>query len=682
MIGNSSILRFLKLLENKIEMAGSASPPGSSGFIFVRPLGGGQDDWPRLMGTILPAAIALGQTVYMLPGLLGEHWLCNTVVTVPNGANILVSSEAVIDGGPALGIGAYDAVFSLANAVTSGALTPLAVDVLYGQTSITSPVSFPVGTNVFLSAMGAGANLGMQYTVAAVAGAGPFTLTFDRPVIFTGFTVANTASISELITRTENIHIDGQNALITTASSGAIIALEIGYRCTVKNFRLEAVDGGAPLAINSDTGNFGNVLTGYEILGPMLTTGGSISTNEGTIVEAFISQVAGLGFEFITSSDCTFRGKITGCGGDGLDLSGSTTCTVTGDFSANAAGIGITAGYYGNLLIDVTAIGNRDSGIAIANTPGVPIVNGTQLVGVRTSSNTNQGIAIGAGVKGTVATNLTTENELEGLSLFDDLTVYGWRTFNCFQDFTTVGDATTRLDVTGYVGSVNRSIGNLQGAQRVSMSGSVSAVGAAFPVLFHMEGAPGDLTLHDFRFGGPNIASCAGVHLGNATAALHIGDGVDWGGILVQFRIVATSPLPQTNSGQVDAGSTKAAWGAATSLTAAAAQNVPPGGGGATTSTTDTVGVPMSSQTNLTQMTVAFVGNALNVAGQTVTIQLLDNGAPILNAAVTLPTTAGLHQGTFWYGPTPAALTDVIRCTATPSDALTAAITDLQITTS
>lgn len=132
-------------------------------------------------------------------------------------------------------------------------------------------------------------------------------------------------------------------------------------------------------------------------------------------------------------------------------------------------------------------------------------------------------------------------------------------------------------------------------------------------------------------------------------------------------------------------------FGAVAGLTNAAAQNVPPGTG-AQTSLTSTAGIIVSRPgVTLTRMRVRFVGDAANVAGQTLTFQLLRSTDGGLNfsavaAAVVagLATTAGSKVGTVDFTATPLGLNDgnILRVTSTPSAALTVAVSDISVSLS
>lgn len=121
----------------------------------------------------------------------------------------------------------------------------------------------------------------------------------------------------------------------------------------------------------------------------------------------------------------------------------------------------------------------------------------------------------------------------------------------------------------------------------------------------------------------------------------------------------------------------KANFAAEASLTNAAAQFVPPSG--AVTSLTVNLGVLQANAGKVSRFFVNFVGDAANVAGQTITANWLLNGAPIAGASVAgIATTAGSQAGNVVLG-TPVALAagDIITMTITPSAVLTAVCTNV-----
>ena len=64
--------------------------------LAVYPIDGVSDDWATLMQVTLPAAIAAGQWVELMPGPAGQQWIIGSRQTVPNHARIAINHSAVV----------------------------------------------------------------------------------------------------------------------------------------------------------------------------------------------------------------------------------------------------------------------------------------------------------------------------------------------------------------------------------------------------------------------------------------------------------------------------------------------------------------------------------------------------------------------------------------------------------
>lgn len=118
-----------------------------------------------------------------------------------------------------------------------------------------------------------------------------------------------------------------------------------------------------------------------------------------------------------------------------------------------------------------------------------------------------------------------------------------------------------------------------------------------------------------------------------------------------------------------------------------AVQNVPPGSSLVTSSANLTLGYLMTaggagSVQNLSRLDIQLIGDALNVAGQTITITLLDNGAAIPGAVITgIPTTAGTQVASLDFPFYLIAAGRTLTAHIQPSAVLTAPVTDVMIVT-
>ncbi len=119
-------------------------------------------------------------------------------------------------------------------------------------------------------------------------------------------------------------------------------------------------------------------------------------------------------------------------------------------------------------------------------------------------------------------------------------------------------------------------------------------------------------------------------------------------------------------------------FGAVTSLVNAAAQYVPAGGGAATTLTA-LPGIRASRDGTISGLAAGFTGDAANVGGQTMLVEIFKNGVLVISIAA-LPTTAGAQAGTATAANARYVTGDVLQCVVTPSGALTAAVTQLTVT--
>jgi len=125
-------------------------------------------------------------------------------------------------------------------------------------------------------------------------------------------------------------------------------------------------------------------------------------------------------------------------------------------------------------------------------------------------------------------------------------------------------------------------------------------------------------------------------------------------------------------------------FGANASTVTGAAQNIPPAG--LATSDTATVGRYSGRNTSaITRIRVRFVGDAANVAGQTINfsvIILTAAGVTTTYASVLatpLASTAGIKTSTAELTPTTIGEGDLVRVTLTPSAGLTAVLTNVSV---
>jgi hypothetical protein len=143
-----------------------------------------------------------------------------------------------------------------------------------------------------------------------------------------------------------------------------------------------------------------------------------------------------------------------------------------------------------------------------------------------------------------------------------------------------------------------------------------------------------------------------------------------WGGAVDELvdalESVATAATPMFS------------FGAINSTTAAAAQNIPHGVGAATL-TNLSIGAFAARDFLLATLEYFFIGDAANVAGQTVTIGVYVDGVLIPGASVAgVATTAGVHQGEVPFTPFFVGKRKTVTVRITPSALLTNALSLVQ----
>lgn len=194
-----------------------------------------------------------------------------------------------------------------------------------------------------------------------------------------------------------------------------------------------------------------------------------------------------------------------------------------------------------------------------------------------------------------------------------------------------------------------------------STAGGPVSVGATFPFD------------HTTALGSTTGISPTSIRAGTGALAL-TRNGITWGwpnadavGSLTSNGLGALSFVPPV----------KATFSAAASLTNNATQFVPPSG--LATSLTLNYGVLQANVGAVSRFFIDYIGDAANVASQTIAAAWLKNGVAIGGAAIALiPTTAGHHAANVVLG-TPVALVagDILTMTITPSAALTAVCTNV-----
>lgn len=203
---------------------------------------GTSDDAPRL-SAILLAAAAIGMRVYMA----GGAWTVNTPIAVPSNTYLDISANAVIQSTMAnTGPGGFANSIFFATATAVGVTLALSVDAVYGSNQIvtaTNPAAAGIakGSSILLG-YATGGNQAQTATVTNITGAGPYTLTIDEEILFSYWTVANTARIA-VYTPPKNIHINGNHCRVF-GTGDRVVELAFARYCLVENVVVDQTLGG------------------------------------------------------------------------------------------------------------------------------------------------------------------------------------------------------------------------------------------------------------------------------------------------------------------------------------------------------------------------------------------------------------------------------------------------------
>ncbi len=636
--------------------------------VYVRPIDGVSDDWPNLFGNIVPAAIAAGQTVVMLPGRHGEEWQMRSYQVCPNGATIRATPETVINADVAV-VGTYSAAFAAID-FANGPETALETDAIYGATTLVSPVSFEAGETFFVYTGGA-QNAGSQYTSQGVTGSGPYTITLDRPIAFSFYTVEYGTWIAWL-SPAHDVNIDGRGALLKGPNVPQLFATGQARDSSIKNFVVDLSPGTANGAINLDTGSVRLLAENIQITTTDTTYYAlDISSIENSTLRniSAIGLPSNSGFEIETSANIEIENCATSGFSVGMAFFGSNACHVRGGSYSDCVNIAISLdAASSNVSFEGGESSNNASLAFYSNAAGVRVDDWV--------ANDNAVFAYYIVSGDFHGSNLTCTGNNVAVVALADTTIHGFTSITgsaSDTDFIAEGDATTRLRVTDYQATTSYSnvLVHSYSAMDVELSGQVSCLAGA-PGFLEAQGAD-NIDLHDLQFSGANADRMVGVGLVNAATVLHLGDGIDWGAIPTTSRVVEL--LGPGASGTVDSGPVRLRFESEASITAASTEDVPPWPGEFGV-TTDGLGIVMRRAGRLTQMSISFTGDSANAEGQTVTETLTQNGIPVAGAKVAgLPTTAGVNSGSVIFGPMEYAAGDVFRLTLTPSATLSAPVT-------
>lgn len=336
--------------------------------LFIKPLGGGADDWPRL-NSILAAAAGVAPVV-MGPGI----WNCATPGVVPSntvligGPNVLIKSTLAFSGGAVL-----NCIFDTGRP-TNTLRTTLAAGNTPGASTISTNASLAVGTIIGIHSLFGSLLRWAYYTVKQVTGGGPFTLTLDRPVLNQ---YALNDEVYSVPSRANGIYIFGNGMRISGTGDTALQFWQ-AFDCHAFDVHIDSEFGAlgdfsAELDLGCNNCDFTRVWVDSSGLGI-----GMASAEACTFRDCRSEKtLGGLGaFNIFDTQECTLdncEGYGAGAGvivGSNGNNGGCQNTLIGGKFWSNIQGIQVTAGSK-NTVIDASVRFNG-TGIIGINASGTP----------------------------------------------------------------------------------------------------------------------------------------------------------------------------------------------------------------------------------------------------------------------------------------------------------------------
>ena len=402
---------------------------------------GTTDAGPRL--AVAMSALTTSAQAACLPA--GTYKIA-TPMNVPNGLvlygapGVTLKSTITPGGGGSI----VDTMF-LQSAPATVSATTLAGNAAIGATTVSSTASVAAGTPIrLLSATHTEQTA--YYYVIAVSGGGPYTFTLDREL-------RRPYSTSDVIQTIGAINahvvIHGNGMLVT--GTGDRWMEFLGCRdCLVEDVNFDTSGGAiSDRAASWDLGSYHSTFRNVRVQGITLNqptapsaSGLALEVAEDCLVDSSVVEGMGnyAGINLLGSVDCGVRDSHSrynvGANGlaftsDGSSTYGCLNCWAQGgDYNGNTAtNIAISGPNDGTRLENLSAsycssVGG--AGLALASTVNGDPTN-TSIVGVRLNNNTNDGLIVGTGVYGTVATNLETSNNGgQGVTSVGDLTFNNW----------------------------------------------------------------------------------------------------------------------------------------------------------------------------------------------------------------------------------------------------------------
>lgn len=309
--------------------------------------------WTEVIGVVNTWANVL--PVEFLPGT----YTADVPVALVSGAHVIGGPGVIINGTMvAPGFTRFPFFKFLAAAAAIGTL---AAGVVIGAKTISSTVSVAPGTRIVIGQTAATGHtfLLQQYTVESVAGVGPFTLTFERAILFPFSTGDEIRVITD---PTDNIIIEGRGMVLTgTGDRG--VEFTGANNCHVSGLRI-MWDGVSNFgaAVSLDIASLDSSVSDVIIEQPFNVSGHGVllESSEHCIMSNCRMTGGSIGFILYDCADCEVKecsasAYTTGAGllvTSNLMTVGCRGCrTYGGSYSQSSNGTGILIGYATDCVI-------------------------------------------------------------------------------------------------------------------------------------------------------------------------------------------------------------------------------------------------------------------------------------------------------------------------------------------
>ncbi|HZU27207.1 MAG TPA: right-handed parallel beta-helix repeat-containing protein [Bryobacteraceae bacterium] len=388
--------------------------------VAYRPLGSNQDDAPRLKQ--LAAANAGVQAIRLLPGSNGESWLLKTPCQLANYTVLrgtpqtrIVQSITSGTGNPLMA-GFYAIGTSLGN-------ISVAANAIIGSRQLSISSSVAVGTylQILRNAPSTGGFRQALYKVLAISGAGPFTVTLDRPVFY-AFTAGDQIVINSPVI---GICIQGNGMTMTGTGSRYLEFIQGVVNCCVSDINIDASAGGVSERLFSwDESSYNCHARGIVAnAGNSAVIGFSFEGAEHCSFEDCTAlSCQNPGFLFQDAVDCRLvncQASYCGSGASFIAVNNTEGANYNeingGDYSNNYVGIVLDKGSSYNLIVDANVYNNSTDGVQFA--AGSFTLNDNRLRNVTVVNNNGaQGVDLSAACVGTIIEECVINN-LKGVGI-------------------------------------------------------------------------------------------------------------------------------------------------------------------------------------------------------------------------------------------------------------------------